>query len=381
MSLRRPVFKFKIGSTDFQAKIDNSKISMRKLCVFQMDTFGHFRYLSKTLNRAVGMVSMVAMTFLGLLLVTFLIGRVVPVDPVLAVVGDKATAEVHERVRLDLGLHLPLWQQFTIYVKAVLAGDFGVSVLTARPVLEDIARIFPATVELALIATLIGVFSGVPLGIFSAGKPGSLVDHLARISGLFGYSLPIFWLGLMGLMAFYARLNLLPGPGRVDIFYENMVDPKSGFLLIDSILAGEWGIFRNALSHIILPASLLGFYSMAYLSRMTRSFMIEQLRQEYILTARVKGIAEWRIVWGHALENCRIPLITVIALSFGSLLEGSVLTETVFSWPGLGLYLTNSLLNADMNAVLGSTLVVGSIFLGINLFSDFLYKFLDPRAR
>ena len=326
------------------------------------------------------MATMVAITFLGLLLVTFLIGRVVPIDPVLAVVGDKASAQVYERVRLELGLHLPLWQQFFIYIKAVLAGDFGVSVLTSRPVLEDIARIFPATMELAVIATLIGVFLGIPLGIFSAANQGSPLDHLARITGLFGYSLPIFWLGLMGLMVFYAQLNLLPGPGRVDVFYENVVDPVTGFLLIDCILAGEWDIFRNALSHIILPASLLGYYSMAYLSRMTRSFMIEQLRQEYILTARVKGIAEWRVIWGHALGNCRIPLITVIALSFGSLLEGSVLTETVFSWPGLGQYLTNSLLNADMNAVLGCTLVVGTIFLGINLFSDFLYKFLDPRA-
>jgi peptide/nickel transport system permease protein len=346
-----------------------------------MENIIHHRQISKTLSQIIGMVAMVAMTFLGLLLVTFLIGRVVPIDPVLAVVGDKASAAVYERVRLELGLHLPLWQQFFIYIKAVLAGDFGVSVLTSRPVLQDIARVFPATVELAVIATLIGVFSGIPLGIFSAVKQGSLLDHLARITGLLGYSLPIFWLGLMGLMVFYAHLNLLPGPGRVDVFYENMVDPVTGFLLIDCVLAGEWDIFGNALSHIILPACLLGYYSMAYLSRMTRSFMIEQLRQEYILTARVKGIAEWRVIWGHALGNCRIPLITVIALSFGSLLEGSVLTETVFSWPGLGLYLTHSLLNADMNAVLGSTLVVGAIFLGMNLFSDFLYKFLDPRAR
>lgn len=346
-----------------------------------MENFINSGKVSRILNKTAGIIAMVGTTFLGLLLVTFLIGRVVPIDPVLAVVGDKVSAEVYERVRLELGLDLPLWQQFFIYLKAVLSGDFGVSVLTSRPVIEDIARVFPATVELAVIATCIGVFAGVPLGVFSAARQGSLLDHLARITGLFGYSLPIFWLGLMGLMVFYARLNLLPGPGRVDVFYENMVDPVTGFLLIDCMLAGEWAIFRNALSHIILPAALLGYYSMAYLSRMTRSFMIEQLRQEYILTARVKGIAEWRVIWGHALGNCRIPLITVIALSFGGLLEGSVLTETVFSWPGLGRYLTNSLLNADMNAVLGGTLVVGSIFLGINLFSDFLYKFLDPRAR
>jgi peptide/nickel transport system permease protein len=354
---------------------------MIKLKNYSVGNIIHHGQLSKTVNQIAGMMVMVGTTFLGLLLVTFLIGRVVPIDPVLAVVGDKASAEVYQRVRLELGLHLPLWRQFFIYVKAILAGDFGVSVLTARPVIEDIARVFPATVELAVIATLIGVFSGIPLGIFSAVRQGSLLDHMARIIGLIGYSLPIFWLGLMGIMVFYAHLNLLPGPGRLDVFYENMVDPVTGFLLIDCILAGQWGIFRNALSHIILPAALLGYYSMAYLSRMTRSFMIEQLRQEYILTARVKGIAEWRVIWGHALGNCRIPLITVIALSFGSLLEGSVLTETVFSWPGLGRYLTNSLLNADMNAVLGSTLVVGAIFLGINLLSDFFYEFLDPRAR
>jgi len=181
----------------------------------------------------------------------------------------------------------------------------------------------------------------------------------------------------MGLLVFYANLDLLPGPGRIDVFYEEIVDPVTGITLIDCMIAGEWEIFRNAFSHIILPASLLGYYSMAYISRMTRSFMIEQLRQEYVLTARVKGIAEWKVIWGHALGNCAIPLITVIALSFGNLLEGSVLTETVFAWPGLGLYLTRSLLNADMNAVLGSTIVVGIIFLSINMFSDFLYKVMD----
>jgi peptide/nickel transport system permease protein len=336
--------------------------------------------ISHAAGRLFSLLVMIALTFLGLLLVTFLIGRVVPIDPVLAVVGDKASAEVYEKARLQLGLDLPLWRQFFVYIQSVWTGDLGVSVLTSRPVREDLARIFPATVELAVIATVIGVMSGVPLGIIAAVKQGKWIDHAARIVALFGYSVPIFWLGLMGLMVFYARLNWLPGPGRVDVFYENMVDPVTGFLLIDCIVAGEWDVFWNAISHIILPASLLGYFSMAYLSRMTRSFMIAQLQQEYILTARVKGIAEWRVIWGHALGNCRIPLLTVIALSFGSLLEGSVLTETVFSWPGLGLYLTQSLLNADMNAVLGGTLVVGAVFLGINLFSDLLYRFLDPRA-
>jgi peptide/nickel transport system permease protein len=346
----------------------------------------HHRLLTKirfikTLKQAFQILVMVATTFLGLLLITFLIGRVVPIDPALAVVGDKASPEVYEKARIAMGLNLPLWKQFLIYLGNILQGNFGTSVLTANPVTEDILRVFPATFELAVTATVIGIVLGIPLGIFSAVKQGSFWDHLIRVIGLFGHSLPIFWLGLMGLMFFYVRLDLLPGPGRVDIFYEGVVTPVTGFLTIDSIVAGEWDIFRNAVYHLILPASLLGYYSMAYLLRMTRSFMIEQLGQEYILTARVKGVSEWKVIWGHALGNCAVPLITVIALSFGTLLEGSVLTETVFSWPGLGLYLTNSLLNADMNAVLGSTIVVGTIFLGVNLFSDFLYKVADPRAR
>jgi peptide/nickel transport system permease protein len=336
---------------------------------------------TRRMVQALRLLSMVVVTFIGLLLVTFLIGRVVPIDPVLAVVGDKAGPEVYERARIAMGLHLPLWHQFFIYLANVLRGDFGTSVLTAKPVLEDILRVFPATIELAVTATFIGVFLGIPLGVLSAVKRGSLLDHITRVIGLLGYSLPIFWLGLMALMVFYARLDLLPGPGRIDVFYEDIVQPVTGILLVDAVLSKEWDVFCNALYHIILPAALLGYFSMAYLSRMTRSFMLEQLRQEYILTARVKGVAEWKVIWGHALGNCGIPLVTVIALSFGSLLEGSVLTETIFAWPGLGLYLTNSLLNADMNSVLGSTVIVGAIFLGVNLFSDFLYKFLDPRAR
>lgn len=339
------------------------------------------RRLFKATRQTLRLLAIVSITFLGLLLITFLIGRVVPIDPVLSVVGDKASPEVYERARIAMGLHLPLWQQFLIYIGNVLQGDLGTSVLTAKPVTEDILRVFPATIELAVTATIFGVLVGIPLGVFSAVNRDSFLDHVTRVIGLLGYSLPIFWLGLMALMIFYARLDWLPGPGRIDVFYEDIVDPVTGIMIIDCIIAKEWDIMKNALWHVILPALLLGYYSMAYLSRMTRSFMIEQLRQEYILTARVKGVAEWKVIWGHALGNCAIPLITVIALSFGGLLEGSVLTETVFAWPGLGLYLTNSLLNADMNAVLGSTIVVGSIFLGVNLMSDFLYKVMDPRAR
>jgi peptide/nickel transport system permease protein len=323
----------------------------------------------------------VALTFLGLLLVTFLIGRVVPVDPVLAVVGDRAPAHVYERVRLELGLDRPLLEQFWIYISKVMTGDLGTSVLTANKVIDDIARVFPATLELATVGILIGTILGVPIGVLAAVRQGRLVDQVVRVFGLVGYSAPIFWLGLMALLVFYARLDWTAGPGRLDIAYEYYVTPKTGMLLVDSAMQGQWGVFANAFSHIILPGCLLGYFSMAYISRMTRSFMLNELAQEYVVTARVKGLAEWRIVWGHALRNAAVPLVTVIALSYANLLEGSVLTETVFAWPGLGQYITNSLQNADMNAVLGGTIVIGTVFVGLNLFSDLLYRLLDPRVR
>ncbi len=324
---------------------------------------------------------MVALTFLGLLVVTFLIGRVVPVDPVLAVVGDRAPKSVYDRVYLELGLDKPLWQQFLIYLQKMLSGDFGESLLTKNPILTDIRRVFPATIELSTLAILIGTLIGVPAGVLAAVRHGRLTDQLVRVLGLVGYSAPIFWLGLLGLLVFYARLQWVGGPGRIDIAYEYDITRQTGFLLLDAALQGQWSAFRNAFGHIILPAALLGYYSMAYISRMTRSFMLNELAQEYVTTARVKGVSERRIIWGHALRNAAVPLVTVIALSYAGLLEGSVLTETVFAWPGIGQYLTNSLQNADMNAVLGCTLVIGAVFVGLNLLSDLLYSLLDPRVR
>ena len=323
----------------------------------------------------------VALTFLGLLLVTFLIGRVVPIDPVLAAVGDRAPAAVYERVKQEHGLNLPLWQQFWIYLKKVLAADFGRSVLTSNPVLEDIRRFFPATLELATVATIIGVVLGIPMGVVAAVARGRLADLVVRVVSLLGYSVPVFWLGLMGLLLFYGKLGWVAGPGRIDVAFEDIVTPITGVIMVDSALAGEWEVFWNAFSHVILPASILGYLSLAYLARMTRSFMLAELGQEYVTTARIKGLAERRVVWRHALGNVMVPLITVVALAYANLLEGSVLTETVFAWPGLGQYITSSLLSADMNAVLGGTIVVGTIFIGLNLLSDLLYRLVDPRAR
>ncbi|MCB2134691.1 MAG: ABC transporter permease [Rhodobacteraceae bacterium] len=333
------------------------------------------------LGKVARLAATVALTFLGLLIVTFLIGRVVPVDPVLAVVGDRASKSVYDKAYIELGLDRPLYEQFWLYLTKVFTGDFGQSMLTKRDIVEDIARVFPATMELATVAIIIGTSIGIPVGVWAAVKQGKLVDQVVRVLGLIGYSAPIFWLGLLGLLVFYARLQWVAGPGRIDIAYEYSVTQTTGLLLIDSAIQGEWAAFRNVFAHIILPASLLGYFSMAYISRMTRSFMLNELAQEYVITARVKGVPEWRIIWVHALRNAAVPLVTVVALSYANLLEGSVLTETVFAWPGLGQYLTHSLQNADMNAVLGGTLVVGAIFVGLNLFSDLLYNLLDPRVR
>lgn len=323
----------------------------------------------------------VAITIVGLLFVTFMIGRVMPVDPVLAVIGERATQAQYDATFIELGLDKPLLVQFGIYVNDVLHGDLGRSIRTGQEVTTDIARVFPATLELATLGTLIGVVLGVPLGVIAAVKRGRWIDQLARFVGLIGYSMPIFWLGLVGLLVFYGILGWVAGPGRLGIFYQGIVEPITGMLLVDSALRGEWTVFRDAFSHIILPASLLGYYSMAYISRMTRSFMLEQLNSEYVTTARVKGLSERQVIWGHAFRNIRIQLVTVIALAYANLLEGSVLTEIIFAWPGIGQYITTSLLANDMNSVLGGTIVIGTIFVGINIFSDLLYRFFDPRAK
>lgn len=340
-----------------------------------------FAPFGPTLKVIVITLGSIAVTMLGLLFVTFVIGRVMPIDPVLAIVGERASKETYQAVYDQLGLDRPIIVQFLYYVWDVLHGDFGKSLLTSRPVADDIRRVFPATLELATIGVFFGIVLGVPLGVVAAVRKGSWIDQIARVVALVGYSMPIFWLGLMGLLVFYGILGWVGGPGRVGIFYVDVVPTVTGLILVDSLLDGNWQVFQNAFSHIILPASLLGYYSLAYISRMTRSFMLEQLSAEYVTTARVKGMSEWAVIWRHAFKNIRVQLITVIALSYANLLEGSVLTEIIFSWPGIGSYITTALLSADMNAVLGGTVVVGLVFILLNIFSDLLYKVFDPRAK
>ena len=340
-----------------------------------------FSRIGRALLRLVSAVASIALTFIGLTAITFFIGRVMPLDPVLAIVGDRAPQEVYDAVYADLGLDQPIPVQYVRFLGDILQGDFGVSVQTSRPVIEDLWRAFPATLELATLATLIGVVLGVPMGVWAAVRQGALVDHLVRVFGLIGYSTPIFWLGMIGLLVFYAQLQLTPGPGRLSVFYDGIVEPWSGLLLLDAALAGEWTVFWDAVAHITLPSAMLGTFALAYIARMTRSFMLEQLRQEYVLTARAKGLSELSVIWRHAFGNVLVQLITIIGLTYASLLEGSVLTETVFAWPGIGQYITNALFNSDMNAVIGGTIVVGVCFVGVNMLSDQLYRLVDPRTR
>ena len=326
-------------------------------------------------------IGSIAVTMLGLMFITFIIGRVMPIDPVLAIVGEQASKSTYDEAYQQLGLDRPVLVQFFYYVWDVLHGDFGDSLLNARPVVDDIKRVFPATMELATLGATMGIVLGVPLGVIAAVRRGSWIDQIARVVALVGYSMPIFWLGLMGLLVFYGILGWVGGPGRVGIFYVDVVPSVTGMILIDSMLDGNWEVFKDAFSHIVLPASILGYYSLAYISRMTRSFMLEQMSAEYIVTARVKGMSEAAVIWRHAFKNIRVQLITVIALSYANLLEGSVLTEIIFSWPGIGSYITTALLSADMNAVLGGTVVVGLVFVLLNIFSYLLYKVFDPRAK
>ncbi len=323
----------------------------------------------------------IPITLFGLVLITFLIGRVVPIDPVLAVVGDRATQEVYERTKHEMGLDRPLPEQFVRYCNQLLHGDLGRSVQTSNPVTSDIARFFPATLELATCALLFAALVGVPLGVWAAVRQGSWIDQAIRVVCLSGHSIPVFVLAMISLLVFYATLGWAPGPGRQDVVFQDMVPQVTGVLLIDCILAGDWDSLQDAASHLVLPALVLGAFNMAYIARMTRAFMLEALRGEYIITARAKGLSAAAVIWRHAFGNILVRLVTVVALAYAGLLEGAVLTETIFSWPGLGQYLTGALLNADMNAVLGATLVVGLTYVALNLFADLMYRLLDPRVR
>ncbi len=340
----------------------------------------HLRQLLRLSSIVAQYILSALITLTGLITITFVIGRIMPIDPVLAAVGDRVSSDTYEAVKISLGLDLPLYQQYLNYLWSVTQFNFGDSFLTNHPVLEDIKRVFPATIELATTAMLLSMLIGVPLGILAAIYQNRWPDHLVRFIGLLGNSFSIFWVSLMGLLIFYLWLGWSAGPGRIDIFFTDYAD-GSGFLLIDTLWHSDWDAFFNVLNHLLLPACILAFYKLALISRMTRTFMLEQLQQEYITTARAKGMPEWRVIMIHALGNAAMPLMTVLGLSYAMVLEGSTYVEIIFLWPGLGYYLTQALRNADMNAVLGSSFIIGSIFITINLLTDLLYRYFDPRLR
>jgi peptide/nickel transport system permease protein len=339
-----------------------------------------WRLSPRRLRRPAGRVLSILVTLIGLLLLTFAMGRLLPADPVLAVTGAEVDRATYDRVHAELGLDRPVWVQFAAYLGHVATGNLGESLTTGHAVADDLLTVLPATVELAIVAIISGVAIGVPLGVVAAANRGRVVDHIARLLGLAGHSVPVFVIGIVALFIFYAKLHIVGASGRIDVINEGIVEPRTGLMLVDATLAGEWDVFRDAVAHIALPGLILGLYAVAYISRMTRSFMLEQLGQEYVVAARATGISRRRVIWRHAFGNIRVQLVTVIALTFGGLLDGAVLIETVFGWPGLGQYLTRGVQMNDINVVMGAVLFIGVIFLAINIASDLLYRVLDPRA-
>ncbi|TCV95164.1 ABC transporter permease [Biostraticola tofi] len=320
-------------------------------------------------------------TVLGLLIFTFTLSHMAPIDPALQLVGDHASESTYAQVRHQLGLDQPLPVQFWRYLQHLVQGDMGISRTTGQPVVNDLLHTFPATLELATCAILFGAIGGIALALLAAYKPGSWLDSIARLVSLLGFSVPVFWLGLLGLLLFYAVLHWASGPGRLDDIYLYTLEPKTGFVLIDSWLSGDREMFRNAVSHLWLPVLVLGMLSMAGITRLLRALLLEESNKEYVVLARSKGAGRLRILLRHVFPNVLGPLITVLALSYASLLEGAVLTETVFAWPGVGRYLTNALFASDTPAILGTTLLIGTCFVLLNAFADALTLLIDPKTR
>ncbi|TME76094.1 MAG: ABC transporter permease [Chloroflexi bacterium] len=334
------------------------------------------RFLGFLLRRVVG----IAAVMIGVSVITFAISHVIPADPVAAALGDHATDAQIAQFRAEYRLDRPLPEQYISYATGILHGDLGKSIRTRRSVADDLADSFPATLELSFAALLISIVLGVPAGVWSAVSRGRIPDYVVRVLSLAGGSLPVFWLGLIVIGLFYYQLGWFPGGGRLDTF----VPPpptRTGLYVLDSILAGDVEALRSSLVHLVLPALTLGYFSTAVIARMTRSSMLDVLGQDYMRTARAKGLREPVIVLRHALRNALIPTITIVGLTFGSLLSGAVLTETIFSWPGLGRYATASAVSLDFPAVLGVTLLAAVVYPVANLVVDVAYYWLDPRIQ
>lgn len=328
-------------------------------------------------------LGMIIPTFLGITILTFVFVHLIPGDPVLIFAGERGVSpERHAELMAQLSLNKPLYQQYFDYLIGIFKGDLGVSFKSHVPVWDEFVPRFKATFELGMSAMLFAVVFGVPIGVLAAVKRGSIFDHTAISLSLTGYSMPIFWWGMMLIMLVSVHFNLTPVSGRVsDMLFLDDSNPLTGFMLIDTLIWGEEGDFIDAVQHLILPSMVLGTIPLAVIVRMTRSSMLEVLSEDYIRTARAKGLSRWRIVLVHALRNAMIPVITIIGLQVGSMLAGAILTETVFSWPGIGRWLIESLQRRDYPVVQGGVLIVATLIILVNLVIDMLYGIINPRIR
>jgi dipeptide transport system permease protein len=325
-------------------------------------------------------VSLVIPTFLGITLLAFFLIRLVPGDPIETLAGERGIDPArHEQLRKEYGFDRPVLVQYGIYIARVLQGDLGKSVITQEAVLTEFLSLFPATIELALCAIIFALVLGLPAGIIAAVRRNSVFDHGVMGLSLAGYSMPIFWWGLILILVFSVQLGLTPVSGRIDVLY--YIEPVTGFLLIDSLLSDDEGAFRSAVEHLVLPAIVLGTVPLAVIARMTRSAMLEVLCEDYIRTAKAKGLSRFRIIGLHALRNALIPVVTVIGLQVGVLFTGAILTETIFSWPGVGKWLIEAIFRRDYPVLQGGALLLGTVVMIVNLLVDLTYGLINPRIR
>jgi peptide/nickel transport system permease protein len=318
----------------------------------------------------------------GMTLISFVVSHALPADPVGANLGQRSMEDpaIVAAFRAQWGLDKPLPEQYLTYLGNLLQGNLGTSIRTHFPVGEDLGRYLPASAELAIAATLVGTLLGIPFGVASAVRRNQWLDHLLRGVSLLGVSSPVFWLGLIALYVFYFRLGWLPGPGRLDV---GMPEPPhlTGMYTLDSLLSGDWPALGSSLRHLVLPGLVLASVYLGLVTRMTRSSMLEVLSADYVRTARGKGLKARAVIYRHALGNALIPTVTVLGLAFGDVLAGTVLTETIFSWPGIGRYAYESAVTLDFPAIMGVSLVIAAVFITVNLATDLAYVVLDPRLR
>jgi len=319
-------------------------------------------------------------TFIGVTIIAFSFIRLIPGDPIEVLAGERGVSpERHAALMAQFGFDRPLWQQYLDFLTNLLQGDLGHSIVTKQPVIDEFLTLFPATLELSTMAILFAVIIGLPAGIVAGVKRGSVFDHTVMTTALVGYSMPIFWLGLLMIIFFSGILGWTPVSGRISFLY--YFEPVTGFMLIDSYLSGQEGAFRSALSHLVLPTIALGTIPMAVIARQTRSAMLEVLGEDYVRTARAKGLPPFRVIAIHALRNALIPVITTIGLQVGVLMAGAILTETIFSWPGIGKWMVDSIFRRDYTSVQGGLMMIAAIIMVVNLIVDLLYGLINPRIR